>query len=64
MYNGINKHTHDWKIYHTTLKRNSHNLLELQINTSDAVLMGSGDSVEKIPEVVSKYQVQLDLKAI
>ena len=46
MFNDINKHTFDWKIYNSSLKVNSHNLLELQIDISDAVLIGSGDSID------------------
>ena len=57
MFHGINKHSFDWKIYNNTLTHNSHNLLELQFNLSDAVLLGSGDSMEQIPEVISTYQV-------
>lgn len=60
MYNGINKHSFDWKISKNSLALNSHNLLEMQFNLSDAVLLGSGDSIDQIPEVVSTYQVQFN----
>ena len=43
---------------------NSHNLLELKFDLSDATLLGTADFLEKMPEVVSRYQVRLNNKEI
>jgi len=34
---------------------NKHKMLEIKYNLTDAVLLGSGDSVEAMPEVISRY---------
>ena len=39
---------------------NEHNMLELKFNLSDAVLLGSGDSVKQTSEVLNKYKVSFD----
>ena len=39
---------------------NSHNLLELKFDLNDATLMGTADFLEKMPEVISRYQVRLN----
>ena len=60
LFNKINSHSFDWRMYKQQIGRNNHELLELKLNISDAVLKGSGDSVEKMPEVISKYQLQFN----
>lgn len=61
MFNNMNKHSFDWKMYNQSIARNDHDLLELKFNISDAILKGSGDSVVNMPEVISKYQLQFNL---
>lgn len=55
MYNNINENSFDWKIEKSVLETNEHDLLELKFNTSKAVLLGSSDSVFKVPEVINRY---------
>lgn len=64
MFNNINEHSFDWKYYGQNIETNGHNLLELKFNVSDAVLLGSSDSVDSIPEVTSKYQLQFNEKKL
>ena len=56
-FNNINIDPFTWKEYNLTdaLVKNKHDMLELQLNISDAVLKGSGSSVNKMKEVVSRY---------
>jgi hypothetical protein len=42
------------------LRNNSHDLLELAFNLTDATLKGTGDHLEKMEEVVSRYQLRLN----
>lgn len=35
-------------------------MVELQLNISDSVLMGSGSSLEKMKEVISRYQLKFN----
>ena len=45
-YNDINENIYEWKKYNgTELRNNSHGLLELPFDLSDATLMGSSDHV-------------------
>ena len=64
LFNNINSHSFDWKMYKQQVVRNDHELLELKFNISDAVLKGSGDSVINMPEVISKYQLQFNEKKL
>lgn len=64
MYNNINMHSFDWKYYDQNLITNSHELLELKFNISDAVLLGSSDSVDKMPKIISKFQLQFNEKKL
>ena len=60
-YNGINENIYEWKGYNDTkLIENSHGLLELQFDLNDATLMGSSNHLERITEVISRYQVRLN----
>jgi hypothetical protein len=55
-YNSINANIFEWKKYNSTiLQMNSHDLLELQFDLSDATLMGSSDYIQKMPEVLTRY---------
>ena len=60
MYNKINADQFTWRKYDKQLRINKHNILELVFNISDAHLLGSSDSVDKIKEIISKYQLQFD----
>ena len=55
-YNDINDNIFEWKKYNgTELRNNSHGLLELPFDLSDATLMGSSDHVLKMTEVISRF---------
>ena len=54
-FGDTNQDLYTYKTYPKQLVTNGHNLLELKFNISDAVLLGSGDSIESMTEVVSKY---------
>jgi hypothetical protein len=43
---------------------NSHDLLELKFDISDATLQGSADFIQKMPEVVSRYQLRFDFNLV
>ena len=62
-YNNINKNSIDYKMY--DLKQdlifNEHDMLELKFNLSDAVLLGSSESVSKTSEVINKFQLGFDM---
>ena len=60
-YNSINPTVYDWKAYENTkTQMNSHDLMELQFDLSDATLQGSHDHIQKMPQVVSRYQVRVN----
>jgi hypothetical protein len=64
-YNGINQNIYLWKKYNSTsLRVNTHGLLELPFDLSDATLKGSSDYIEKMTEVISRYQVRLNFRTI
>jgi len=48
----------------TSLKINERNLLELQIDLSDAVFLGTMHSSKDVGIVTSKYQVRLENRTI
>ena len=55
-WNDINENIYDWKKYdNATLRSNSHDLLELAFNLTDTTLKGTGDHLDKMTEVVSRY---------
>ena len=56
-YNDINTNSFEYKKYDlkNSLMMNEHNMLELKINLTDAVLLGSGDSVKQTSEVLNKF---------
>ena len=55
-YNDINDNIYEWKRYNTTaLRNNSHGLLELPLDLSDATLMGTSDHKEYMTEVISRF---------
>ena len=53
-----------YKKYAKEVITNEHSLLELKFNISDAILLGSGDSVQSMTEVISKYQLQFNNKKL
>lgn len=57
VFNQTNEDTFTWKKYEVakTLITNSHNMAELKMNISDAVLLGSADNVDLQPEVLSRF---------
>mmetsp|Transcript_11455 Transcript_11455/g.17256 ORF Transcript_11455/g.17256 Transcript_11455/m.17256 type:complete len:177 (+) Transcript_11455:261-791(+) len=61
-YNGINDDIFTWKSYEnsTEVVENNHNLLELKFDLSDAVLMGTENHLEKMNQVISRYQIRVD----
>ena len=64
-YNSINKNIFEWKKYNSSsLQQNSHGLLEMNFDISDATLQGSSDHIEKMTEVVSRYQLRLNYRSI
>ena len=60
MYNNLTQDDFTWKDYDNELYFNEHQKWELKFNISDAELVGSSDSVDKIPLVISKYQLIFD----
>ena len=61
-YNDINVNSFEYKKYaiQNSLVMNEHKMLELKFNLSDAVLLGSGDSVKQTSEVLNKFQLGFD----
>ena len=39
---------------------NQHNMLELKVNLTDGVLLGSSDSVKQTSEVLNKFKITFD----
>ena len=64
LYNGINEDPFTWKTYNNTLVENEHGMLEIQIPTYDAVLLGSGQAKQQMQEVISRYQIAVDMDKI
>ena len=55
-YKGINKDIYSWKRYNISeMEENDHNLLELKFNLTDATLLGSGNHIKLMTEVISRY---------
>jgi hypothetical protein len=60
-WNDINENIFEWKKYDNAgLQTNSHGLLELKFDLTDATLKGTGDHLDKMQEVVSRYQIRLN----
>jgi hypothetical protein len=60
-WNDINANIYDWKKYdNVVLRKNSHDLQELVFDLSDATLKGTGDHLDKMTEVVSRFQIRLN----
>jgi len=60
-WNDINENIYEWKKYdNASLRTNSHGLQELAFDLNDATLKGTGDHLDKMTEVVSRYQVRLN----
>lgn len=60
-WNDINENIYEWKKYDdTSLETNSHGLLEMKFNLKDATLKGTGNHIDKMTEVVSRYQLRLN----
>ena len=66
LYNNINADPFTWKMYNISeqLQENEHSMLEIRLDISDAVLMGSANSVKNLKEVISTYQVEFDNKML
>ena len=62
MYENINLNPFTWKDYNVegSLRGNGNGMLEIVLNTSDAVLLGTDQSLMKQPEVITRYRVTLD----
>ena len=64
-YNDINSNIYEWKEYNDAkLVENSHGLLEMQFELDDATLMGSSNHLERMTEVISRYQIRLNITHI
>ena len=64
-YNDINSNIYEWKEYKDTkLVENSHGLLEMQFELNDATLMGSSNHLERMTEIISRYQIRLNITHI
>ena len=55
LYNNINEDPFTFKEYPNKLVMNEHKMYELKLNLSDVVLKGSGNSIDFMPEVLTKY---------
>lgn len=57
LFNDINEDPFTWKEYPLmdNLVYNSHNMMEIQLNVSDVVLLGSDQSIDKMIEVISSF---------
>ena len=62
IYKNINEDPFTWKPFNLSdsIYKNQHDMVEIRINTTDVDLLGSGSSVEKMPEVLSRFQLTLD----
>ena len=62
----INKDPFEYHKYdlQKALKMNQHGMLELQIELKDGVLLGSSDSVKQTSEVINKFRLGFDKKAL
>ena len=57
----VNPDIYTWRIYNDTqLVENHHQLLELQFNLTDATLQGTEDHIERMTEVISRYQIRIN----
>lgn len=58
-YDGINENAFTWKQYdlESTLRYNERDMWELVFNTSDVTFLGSGNTIAKMPEVISRLQL-------
>jgi len=59
--NSINKNLLDWKKYDFGEPRiNQRNLFSMQVNLSDATLMGTEHSFKNVGYVTSRFQIRLN----
>ena len=56
----LNKDSLDWKVYPTNVTKNEYGLQELAVDLSDAVLMGTSDSIEYMDQLISRFQLRLN----
>ena len=63
IFNNSNVDAFTWKNYDlgASLYYNAHEMQEVKFNVSDAVLLGSTSSVEKLPEIISRFRVNLNM---
>ena len=51
----LNKDSLDWKVYPTNVTKNQYGLHELSVDLSDAILMGTSDSIEYMDQLLSRF---------
>lgn len=56
----LNKDSLDWKVYPTNVTENQYGLQELAVDLSDAILMGTSDSIEYMDQLLSRFQLRLN----
>ena len=56
----LNKDSQDWKVYPTNVTKNEYGLQELAVDLSDAILMGTSDSIEYMDQLISRFQLRLN----
>ena len=63
---GLNTDRNTWKEYEIkkSFQVNSHGLLELHFNIADAVLLGTQQSIDKMAEVLNKFQIKAMINQI
>ena len=66
IFNNSNEDAFTWKQYDlaASLYYNAHEMQEVKFNVSDAVLLGSTSSVEKLPEIISRFRVNLNMQKL
>ena len=59
VYNNLTEDPFTWKQYNSSanLRYNKHGMMELVLDTRDATLLGSDQSIEKMIEVINRYQI-------
>ena len=62
LFESVNKDAITWKYYNlsNSLNKNQHDIMELNLNISDAALLGSGSSINKSNEIISTFKVSLN----
>ena len=56
----INVDPFTFKMYDLPIRKNSHDMLEIVINTTDVSLLGSSSSIVKQKEALSNFQIAFD----